>query len=225
MAKRRKKKNKSFIKMIVLLLLFTVIASIGYSFYSSVRYPLSYETNIKKYADEYEVDPFLVASVICVESSFDKNANSSKDARGLMQIMPDTGQWIASKMGIDNFDNEQLFDPDTNIKMGTWYLNNLSNQFDGNIELALAAYNGGSGNVSKWLKDTNYSSDGKKLDNIPFKETEEYVKKVLDRKAEYEEIYEYAFINPEYEENPILLIINHIKKIVKDFVKNLLSFL
>lgn len=204
------------LKIIVVLLIFAIIAGIGFSFYSSARYPLSYETTIKKYADEYNVDPYLIAAVISVESSFDKNARSPKDARGLMQIMPETAEWAASKMNLNSFDIEMLYDPDTNIKMGTWYLSNLKKQFNDKIDLVLAAYNGGSGNVTKWLADEECSQDGESLDYIPFKETREYVSKVLDRKTEYEKVHEFAFIDPSYEENSILLIVNHIKKIVKD---------
>ncbi|EPS47163.1 transglycosylase SLT domain-containing protein [Clostridium botulinum CFSAN002367] len=95
-----------------------------------------------------------------------------------MQITPETGEWVAEKMGMKDFNIDDLKDPETNIKMGCWYLNNLKEEFDGNMDLVLAAYNGGRGNVQKWLKDSEHSKDGESLHYIPFKETDKYVKKV-----------------------------------------------
>lgn len=212
------KRIGSFFKLVVILLVLAMISSIGYSFYSNTRYPLSYSTTIKKNADEFDVDPYLIAAVISVESGFDKDAVSNKDARGLMQIGVSTGEWAADKLGIVDYNPDMLFDPSINIRMGTWYLNNLSTEFDSNLPVVLAAYNGGSGNVSKWLRDPNYSSDGKTLDHIPFEETRNYVDKVLSRKEEYETKHKHAFDNPEDDENPILAFINKIKKIVKDMI-------
>lgn len=152
-------------------------------------YPLKYSDNIIKYSQEYNLDPILVAAVIKTESNFDERAKSNKDAYGLMQITPDTAEWAAEKMNVSNFKTEMLYNPEFNIRMGCWYLNNLNEEFGNNAELVLAAYNGGRGNVQKWLKNADHSSDGKSLQYIPFKETDKYVKKV---KVNYN-IYKYLY--------------------------------
>lgn len=139
-----------------------------------------YKEFIEVYAKKYDIDPFLILGVIDAESGFDKEAVSSVGARGLMQIMPETGKWIASQIDILNFKEEELFDPETNIMMGSWYLKFLLDRYNGNIENALAAYNGGHGNVDNWLQDERYSNDGENLTNIPFIETKEYVRIVKE---------------------------------------------
>lgn len=152
-------------------------------------FPLKYSENIIKYSKEYNLDPFLVAAVIKTESNFDEGAKSNKNAYGLMQITPDTAEWAAEKMNINSFKTEMLYNPDFNIRMGCWYLNNLKEEFNDNNELVLAAYNGGRGNVQKWLKSAEHSVDGKNLHYIPFKETDKYIKKV---KVNYN-IYKYLY--------------------------------
>ena len=94
-----------------------------------------------------------------------------------MQISSTTGWWASEVLSIENFSLDMLFEPDRNIMIGTWYLNMLSKEFDDNLKLILAAYNGGSGNVNKWLEDDRYCEDGKTLKKIPFKETDQYVEK------------------------------------------------
>jgi soluble lytic murein transglycosylase len=154
-------------------------------------FPLKYQDNIIKYSQKYNLDPCLVAAVIKTESNFNEKAKSSKNAYGLMQITPDTARWAAEKMSVNNFTTEMLYDPEFNIMMGCWYLNNLKEEFGGNLEIVLAAYNGGRGNVQKWLKSSAHSLDGKNLNYIPFKETDKYVKKV---KVSYS-IYKYLYGN------------------------------
>ena len=105
-----------------------------------------------------------------------------------MQITEDTGKWIADQMGIQNFSGDMLYDENLNIKMGCWYLNNLYQEF-GDRDLVISAYNAGRGNVQKWLKDHNYSKNGNDIHNIPFPETENYVKKVNI----YYKIYKYLY--------------------------------
>ena len=153
------------------------------------KYPLEYTDQIRKYSAVYEVDPFLTASIIFTESGFNPETVSVKNAIGLMQILPSTGKWVADKIGLTNFNDVQLFDPEINIQIGCWYINYLISKFPDNIELVLAAYNGGIGNVNKWLKNKEYSKDGKKLDYIPFIETRNYVEKVLGVYNIYQEIY------------------------------------
>jgi len=157
-------------------------------------FPLEYRDLVIKYANENELDPILVFSIIKAESNFDPEATSHKNARGLMQIIDNTGIWAADTMGIEDFRVEYLYDPEVNIKIGCWYLKSLRNEiykYNGemNNDLVLAAYNGGIGNVQKWLKDKKYSISGKSLDKIPFRETENYVRKVNNYRKIYERLY------------------------------------
>lgn len=151
-------------------------------------YPIIYKDHIMEYSNQYELDPYLVLAVIKVESNFDKDARSKKDAKGLMQISNQTGKWAFESLSLDNFTPTRLYDPKTNIRIGTWYLNKLIRQFD-SIDLALASYNAGSGNVEGWLKDKAYSDDGTSLERIPFNETKEYVDKVNKSYTLYKKIY------------------------------------
>lgn len=202
--------------------IFFVIIAVGLFalyMYFMVNYPLSYQILIKKYSDEFNVDPYLIAAIINVESKYDKNAISKKDARGLMQISPITGKWASEELNIDDFDVEDLFDPELNIMIGCWYLSILSQEFDNNLPLMLAAYNAGSGNVVKWLQDEKYSDDGESLKDIPFAETKDYVKKVQRNISIYRVLYEDEFV---YEipsrENYMVLFVNNFRRVVKNFV-------
>jgi len=175
------------IGIISLIFLFIILINLKGIFKSF--YPMKYENHIVKYSEQYDINPCLVAAVIRAESNFNEKAVSNRGAYGLMQIMPDTASWIARKMELKDFKVEKLYDTETNISMGCWYINNLSSEFNGDIDLVLAAYNGGRGNVQKWLKIREYSEDGKRLDNIPFEETDKYVKKVKTNYNIYLKLY------------------------------------
>lgn len=180
-------KFKKIIKILILIFVVIIVINIKSIFKSF--YPIKYENQIVKYSQRYNVDPCLVAAVIRAESNFDGKAVSPKGAYGLMQIMPDTALWVAENMKLKDFDVERLYESEINIAMGCWYINNLNTEFNGNIDLVLAAYNGGRGNVQKWLNDKEYSSDGKTLDVIPFGETDKYVKKVKTNYNIYLKLY------------------------------------
>ena len=171
-------------KIFIIVVLGIIISSL----LIAALYPILYKEYVNKYSEEYGLDPFLVLSVIKTESSFDENATSNKDARGLMQISDRTGKWAAESLNLKNYRVDSLYNPEINIRIGTWYLNKLIGQF-GDIDLALAAYNAGSGNVETWLKDKNYSKDGKKLHQIPFNETREYISKIKKNHNIYRIIY------------------------------------
>ncbi|MCL2103190.1 MAG: lytic transglycosylase domain-containing protein, partial [Syntrophorhabdaceae bacterium] len=130
------------------------------------------------------LEPELVCALIRAESRFKADAVSRAGASGLMQIMEDTAYWLAPRAGLDDFDYAQILDPETNIRLGTYYLSILIEHF-GDIEVALCAYNAGRGNVASWLDNPEYSSDGKTLDAIPYAETREYVQKVMDNEKIY----------------------------------------
>ena len=178
-----------FKKIIIWLIVFFVLLAGGRYIIKEYIYPYKYSNIINEYSAKYELDPYLVLAVIKTESNFNENAESSKGAKGLMQIMDSTGEGIADKLEVENFETKMLFDPEINIEFGCWYLNNLLSEFD-DLSLALAAYNGGSGNVTKWLNDPEYSSDGENLTYIPFKETKKYVDKVSTRYNVYKFLYE-----------------------------------
>jgi len=187
MANKTTRHKKILVLLIIIIILFLKFD--GIKFIGKLIYPIKYEEYIIKYSNQYELDYILVASVIRVESKYKKDAQSHRGARGLMQITLGTGRWVAEEIGISEYSNDLLYDPEMNILIGCWYLNKLKDQFQDNIPIVLAAYNGGSGNVSKWLKDERYSDDGKNLKHIPFKETEEYVEKVRKQYKIYEFLY------------------------------------
>lgn len=179
----------------ILIILIAISVILGIFIYTcknvlKIIYPFHYEAIIKKYASQYDLDPFFVVSIIRAESKFDTNAVSHKGAKGLMQIANITGNWAAEELNISGYHEEILFNPDINIKIGCWYLDKLKKEFKNNIGNVLAAYNAGSGNVNKWLCDKKYSDDGKELTEIPFGETRDYIKKVNRNFKIYKYLYE-----------------------------------
>lgn len=185
------KNRKKLIAAVVLAILFISVFLFADDA-ARVLYPLKYRELVKKYSEHYNLDPFLVLAVIKAESSFRNTAVSHKNARGLMQITENTGKWSAEKIGMESFTADMLFDPEININIGCWYLSRLYDQF-GDTDLVLAAYNAGSGNVSRWLEDRELSPSGRTLDKIPYKETEKYLKKVRNSYLIYKKLYEKEF--------------------------------
>jgi len=175
-------------KILLLLLVPLIIFFTAKSYIYNTLYPLKYNEYIVCYSKKYSTDPYLIMAIIKTESKFDKNAVSQQGAIGLMQITMPTAEWIAKKTGDLDFSTNDLYDPETNIKMGVWYFNNLMEEF-GNIELALAAYNAGRGNVKEWLQSPNVSKDGQTLSNIPYAETSNYLKKVQADERLYRFLY------------------------------------
>lgn len=143
--------------------------------------PVCYEDVVYKYAQKYEIDPLLASAIIKVESSFYSGAQSPKGAIGLMQIMPSTGKEIASKLNLRPFLISDLYAPEINIQIGLYYFVMLKKEFNGDIYLSLAAYNGGRKNVKRWLsqKKINLQNSKEDIKNIPFRETREFVQDVI----------------------------------------------
>ena len=152
-------------------------------------YPFHYRELIQYHARHYNLDPYLVAAIIKTESNFDSRARSPEDARGLMQILPETGRWVAEHYGEQGFKADYLYDPAYNIRLGTRYLAYLFQEFNGNVILVLAAYNGGLGNVHAWLQETRWTGERYALDQIPFPETRQFVRKVLWTQRLYRYLY------------------------------------
>lgn len=181
-----KKENKSRKKKIGMFFAFVIsiaIICIGMLAFYQIRYPVKHQNYIAKYSAEYSLDKELVASIINEESSFDASIVSSKGAVGLMQILPSTGEYIASKLG-ETFYSEKLFDPETNIKYGCYYLNYLRDKFVYE-KVYLSAYNAGETTVSLWLANKELSKDGKTLNKIPYTITASYTNKILQGKKHY----------------------------------------
>lgn len=193
--KRRKsgKRLKKVLKLIfVFVLLVVILASVTYfanELAEKNSYSVEYKEEIIKYSKKYSLNPALVAAVMHCESSNDVNALSNKGAMGLMQIMPETGDWIADKLEIQDYNSELLYNKDINIEFGCWYLSFLKERFHGEFINYVAAYNAGHGKVEAWLKESEYSKDGV-LVSIPYKETREYVKRVEKAMEKYEELYD-----------------------------------
>ncbi|MBO5060147.1 MAG: lytic transglycosylase domain-containing protein [Clostridia bacterium] len=180
---------RKFIKFLLLLAVVAALVPIAKWSYQKLLdrfFPLKYEGYIEKYSEEYKLDKYLVMAVIRAESSFDHAAHSGV-ARGLMQITDDTARWIAEKLELE-YHADMVEDPETNIKMGCYYLSYLRQLYK-NTETALAAYNAGMGNVSSWLGDKRYSADGVTLYEIPYGETKRYVQRVKKLLIVYQKLY------------------------------------
>ena len=177
---------KYFYSITSLFLLAMVVAFLIGCF-NAYFYPMKYSDTIEKVAEEYQISASLVASIANAESGFNENAVSKKGAVGIMQIMPETARWLAEKMDVD-YSKDMLKDAEYNIQMGAFYISYLKEIFS-NQKVVLCAYNAGIGNVKKWLKDDRYSSDGQSLKEIPFKETKNYVNRVLKNNYYYKKKY------------------------------------
>ena len=154
-------------------------------------FKLDYRDWIVSYSDDNQLDPFLVSSVIFCESGFDPNAVSRAGARGLMQVMPATGKEIADLLQ-ERYDEDQLFDPETSIRYGTYYLGIQMERFRNNPAAVLAAYNAGPHRVEQWINEYGFDSRNH-IAYIPFKETDKYVDKVLLVQTIYKVLYRNAF--------------------------------
>ena len=154
-----------------------------------ITLPLRHEDVIRQQARDKNLDPALIAGVIYVESRF-RDQTSHAGAKGLMQLMPETADYIARKSGGTRFVQGDLADPQINIAYGSWYLRYLLDHYHGNVPLALAAYNAGEGKVDEWWREAADRGENFRVaSHIPFPETREYVGKVLDARRDYRRAY------------------------------------
>ena len=170
-------------KIIILCILLTLIFLILFIIKASNMilkqiYPLKYANYVEKYAKENNLDVMLVYAIIKVESNFEP------------KIMENTAYEIAEKKGIELLTKEVIYQPEINIMLGTAYFAQLLKTYDGNINLSLAAYNAGIGNVNKWIEKGIIQADGSDIENIPFNETNNYVRKILRDDRIYRKLYE-----------------------------------
>ena len=173
----KKKIYGIFLVSVVVLFLFSCLFFV-------FMFPKRYENYIVEYSNEFGLEKELVYAVIKVESDFKKDAVSKSGALGLMQILPSTAKWIAKELGEDYLD-EKMFEPKTNIKFGCFYLNYLFEKFD-SLEVVICAYNAGEGNVLEWIENGRLEKD-----KIDFEETRNYLKKV----EKYYRVYKSKLIN------------------------------
>ncbi len=175
--------------IICLSIIIVFIIAINSKYILKMIYKIDYKDYVEKYAQEYEIDPLLVYSIIKVESNFKEEATSHKGAIGLMQLMDKTAKEIAQNNVMEFETGVTLYNPEKNIKLGIIYLADLEKIFN-NIPVMLAAYNAGIGNVNKWIEEGIIKSDGSNIENIPFKETNTYVRKILKDYKIYKKLYE-----------------------------------
>ena len=198
--RRRRKRGCSSgcLVFVIFLAVLIFLAYMGVSHYKNInisdrirrnQYPIKYEHFVEQYSKKYELDKWLVYGLIRTESRFDVYAVSSANAKGLMQLTDETGVECAKKLGVSGYTSDKLFDPETNIRFGCYYLSNLIKKYD-YLENAIAAYNGGPGNVDSWRADGKHTDSSGKLINIPFTETRNYVERVIEARDMYKKIYE-----------------------------------
>lgn len=178
---------------LLLVILMGVFLLINSTFIWKWVYPIKYEAEIQTAAQKYQVDPFLLLAIIRTESNFDIGQTSKKGAIGLMQVMPQTADWVIAQAAFDPMAKEYLDDPKVNIDIGTWYMAFLLKQYKGDLVLSIAAYNAGPGNVNTWIKNQRWDGRKETLEDIPYGETRHYVQRVLYYHKRYQEIYQTEF--------------------------------
>ncbi|MEG2044668.1 MAG: lytic transglycosylase domain-containing protein [Clostridia bacterium] len=188
MATKRKKKKKSIAILVISILVLTAIIFFGYKTFNNVMYPVKFDDVIKKYSKQYDLPLSLCYALIKAESNFDEKAVSRANAKGLTQITDTTFEWITTSFKeFSDLKESDIFDVDTNIRVGFFYLEKCLQKYS-DERLALCAYNAGPGTLDTWLKDSRFSKDGELL-VIPAKETKNYVEKIAKAKEQYKKIY------------------------------------
>ncbi|HEX7057217.1 MAG TPA: lytic transglycosylase domain-containing protein [Bacilli bacterium] len=186
-----------------------VLVFIGLLFFDTdlvgkLLYPVKYEQDILLSSAHYNVDPYLVAAIIRVETNFATNKTSKKGAIGLMQLMPDTADWIIEQGQFSDLTKQRLQRPDVNIEVGTWYLDSLGKQFAAQfatsdpekvkvdkIALISAAYNAGPRRVGDWLEQNAWDGSADTIGQIPIGETRHYIQRILYYYKKYKQYYDW----------------------------------
>ncbi len=184
-----KKKTKILIviSLIILIILFGILKI--QNFILKKIYKTNYSEYVYKYSEENNIDPLLTFAIIKAESNFNRNIKSKSGAIGLMQLMESTALEEAEEVNQEIVVTESLYNPEINIKIGTKYYAKLIKKYNNNMLLALAAYNAGIGNVDKWIQEGIIKEDGSDIENIPFKETNNYVRKIVRDYKIYKQLY------------------------------------
>ena len=188
--------TRKFMRLLIILIF---LLALGFVLFKVVRiqdiilkniYPTEYSEFVEKYAEEYGVDKYLIYAVIKAESNFNPDVTSGADAVGLMQLLEETAVERSNIINEEEVENIDLYDPETNIRLGTSYLAYLLELYNDNMVLAITAYNAGLGNVQQWIQDGIIKQDGSDIENIPYQETNNYVRKILRDYQMYLRIYE-----------------------------------
>ncbi|MBD2871581.1 lytic transglycosylase domain-containing protein [Paenibacillus arenilitoris] len=176
--------------LLVLLLGLITVLFLKSDWLGAYMYPIYYKQDIRASASNYGVEPHLVAAIIRSETNFKTGRESRKGAIGLMQLMPDTADWVIQKAGFTDVTEDMLrHRADVSIEVGSWYLNSLNRQFGQNKIAAIAAYNAGPGNVRKWLDAGVWDGKMESVKQIPFGETRHYVQRVIYYYNKYKDLY------------------------------------
>jgi len=157
--------------------------------YWDYLFPRPYWTDVRRFAMENQLDPYLVAALIRQESEFNPGAVSRANAFGLMQLLPITGKKTAKELRIRGFRTETLLVPNINLQLGTRYFRDMVEHYNGQVEYALAAYNAGPNRVEDWLSAGNYRDVAEFVESIPFTETREYVQSIMRNARIYRRLY------------------------------------
>ena len=181
-------KVRKIILILTSVVIVLLIILLNFKNIQKLIYRQDYSEYVEKYAKENNVDPLLIYAIIKAESNFDDEAVSGRGATGLMQLMDNTAKEVATNEAVEYVSNESLFDPEVNIKLGVKYFANLIEVFNNNA-VALAAYNAGMGTVQGWIDDGIINADGSDIENIPYNETNMYVRKILRDYEIYLNIY------------------------------------
>src|SRR5687767_7672747 len=198
-SKAQRQRRRKIVRRRLMLFAFAVVAScvllavivrpFADKAVQEISLPLRHEDIIRQQAADKGLDASLIAGVIYVESRF-RDQTSHAGAKGLMQLMPQTADYIAAKSGGTEFVQGDLADPQINISYGSWYLRYLQEKYHGNVILTLAAYNAGEGKVDEWWREAaDRGEQFRVADHIPFPETREYVSEVLEARRAYRREY------------------------------------
>lgn len=192
--KNGENKLKKTIKFLLVLLIIILLLLVIYKYFKIEEkilmylYPKQYEEYVIKYSAELNIDPLLTFAIIKTESNFDEKVESKSGAIGLMQLMDKTAREQAEKINVE-YTKDMLYNPEMNLKLGLNYFNMLLDYYNQNYILAFTAYNAGLGNVQKWIKEETIKQNGSDIENIPFKETNMYVRKIIRNYEMYQKLY------------------------------------
>ena len=195
MRRNRRIKLKKIINTILIIL---IIVFLFFTIYKVLNveekilmylYPIKYEEYVYRYSEELNIDPMLTFAIIKTESNFRTDVVSNSGAIGLMQLIESTAEEQAEKLNME-YTRESLYEAETNLKIGLNYFNTLLDYYNQNYILAFTAYNAGLGNVQKWINEVTIKEDGSDIENIPFKETNMYVRKIIKNYEIYKKIYD-----------------------------------
>ena len=199
--------------LIVIGIVMAIIISFSIVAYQTSRQKIAYQDEIKKYSEKYNMDPLLIASIIKVESDYDNGAHSNQNAKGLMQLLDASAKHSAELIG-EEYYPDKLKDVDYNLNLGVGYFNYLYKYYN-NVDLALAAYNGGIGNVDKWINEKKIDKHDPDPTKIPVEETRQYVIKINSNHDLMKVFYEDGLPSENELKNRRELSIKNYKKFVK----------